>query len=240
MCIRDRFQHHVKRFGADHSSYNAVMQACAFAGQVERCQQLFDEMVQIHLIPNAQSYVNMMLARKLAGEPREKLEAIFKEGVRTGALTAVMRLDTEFTMWYDMLTRLGSFKGNQGVAAKDPETMTRLSAAHSVPQGGYLSSPEGDSKPMPSDMWATWGWDSTLERKFVPRSERVKYEVDRRLGGGRDLYGSVFSKMKRRPWTRYTGMLRHDWVGPQIGLIPKNFSSAPPPEFSRSTCDPAF
>eukprot|EP00658_Telonema_sp_P-2_P071424 TRINITY_DN60682_c0_g1_i1.p1 TRINITY_DN60682_c0_g1~~TRINITY_DN60682_c0_g1_i1.p1 ORF type:complete len:238 (-),score=41.60 TRINITY_DN60682_c0_g1_i1:52-765(-) len=185
MCIRDRFQHHVKRFGADHSSYNAVMQACAFAGQVERCQQLFDEMVQIHLIPNAQSYVNMMLARKLAGEPREKLEAIFKEGVRTGALTAVMRLDTEFTMWYDMLTRLGSFKGNQGVAAKDPETMTRLSAAHSVPQGGYLSSPEGDSKPMPSDMWATWGWDSTLERKFVPRSERVKYEVDRRLGGGR-------------------------------------------------------
>lgn len=234
------FQHHVKRFGADHACYNAVMQACAFAGHLERCQQLFDEMVRIHLIPDGQSFVNMMLAKKLAGEPKEKIEAVFKEAVRVGALTAVMRLDTEFAMWYDMLTRLGSFTGNQGAAAKDPETMARLSVSQTPPEGGYLSVVEEGAKPMPTDMWATWGWDSVVERKFVPRSERVHHEVLRRLGGGRDLYGSVYSKVKRRPWTRYTGMLLHDWKGPKTGTIPPSFPSAPPAEFAKTTCNPAF
>ena len=33
------FLHHVGRFGADHVIYNAVMQACAFAKDVTRCEK---------------------------------------------------------------------------------------------------------------------------------------------------------------------------------------------------------
>lgn len=214
--VLEVFQHHVKRFGADHCIYNAVMQAYAFAKDLEKCKSLFEEMKVVGLDPNTQTFVNLMLASKLAGEPRDKVEEWFTLGVKSEALVPVVRLDTEFQMWWDQFERLGSFTKN-----------------------GMLSVNEEGASPKPTDMWATWGWDRRLERKFVSREEYVRSEITRRIGVGRGLYGTVFSNVKRRPWSVYKGLLRHDWIGPQSKPA-RDFADAPYPEHNNATVGTSY
>lgn len=38
--IHDIFRYHLKKFGADHYIYNAVMQAAAFAKDLALCERL--------------------------------------------------------------------------------------------------------------------------------------------------------------------------------------------------------
>lgn len=202
--VNDIFRHHLKRFGGDHYIYNAVMQAAAFAKDYSRCEHLRTEMEAIGLEPNAQTFVNLMLAARLSGQPVAKCEAVFMEGVKRQVIVAVMRVDTEFKMWMDQLDRLGSFTATSG----------------------YLSVNEEGAKPMPSDMWALWGWHRT-EGKFISRAAMINEQVIRRVHGGRELIGTVYSKTRRQPWAKYNGMLPMDFKGPAYRR-PTQFTDAPP------------
>lgn len=208
--VDEIFRHHLKRYGADHYIYNAVMQAAAFAKDFSRAEQLLTEMETIGLEPNAQSYVNMMLAAKLSGLPREKCEALFQAGLKSGALTAVVRSDTEFTMWMDQFDRLGSFTAPRG----------------------YLAVNEEGAKPMPRDMWAIWGWHKS-EAKFISREQAIAEQIRARVQGGRELIGTVYSKTRRQPWALYGGMLPWDHKGPAY-RPPVRFPDAPPPGLERT------
>lgn len=208
--VNDVFRHHLKRFGADHYIYNAVMQACAFAKDLPRCEQLFHEMESIGLEPNAQSVVNMMLAAKLAGQPRERCQEFFMDGIKRQALFAVMRVDTEFQMWMDQLDRLGSFTA----------------------KSGFLSVNEEGAKPMPLDMWALWGWHRS-ESKFVSRDKAINEQVRSRVHAGRELIGTVYTKTRRQPWALYNGMLPFDFKGP-AWHPPTSFAGAPPHSHERT------
>lgn len=201
--VNDIFRHHLKRYGADHYIYNAVMQACAFARDMPRCEQLFQEMETIGLEPNAQSFVNMMLAARFAGLPREKCQKFFMEGVKRQAFFAVLRVDTEFQMWMDQLDRLGSFTAPKG----------------------YLAVNEEGAKPMPRDMWALWGWHRS-EGKFITRDQAITDQVRGRVHAGRELVGTVFTKTRRQPWALYNGMLPFDNSGPAYRR-PTTFADAP-------------
>lgn len=214
--VNDVFRHHLKRFGADHYIYNAVMQAVAFTKDLTRCEQLLDEMRTIGLEPNAQTYVNMMLAVRLASAPRERAEAYFQEGIKTGALGAVMRLDTEFQMWMDQLERMGSFTAERG----------------------HLSVNDEGAKPMPLDMWALWGWHRS-EAKFISRKRMINEQVQNRVRSGKELVGTVYSKARRQPWAKYNGMFPFDYNGParRRGV---SFSDAPVAERNAETCGTAF
>ncbi|ORC84165.1 mitochondrial RNA binding complex 1 subunit [Trypanosoma theileri] len=214
--VDDIFRHHLKRFGADHYIYNAVMQASAFAKDILRCEQLLNEMRSLGLEPNAQTYVNMMLAVHLTGGPREKAEAYMNEGVKTGALSAVMRLDTEFQMWMDQFKRLGSFTANTG----------------------YLSVNDEGAKPMPRDMWALWGWHHS-EPKFISRKRMINEQVSNRVRCGRELVGTVYSKARRQPWAKYNGMLPFDFNGPARRNT-VSFKDAPAPAHNFEVCGSAF
>nr|CCC93265.1 conserved hypothetical protein [Trypanosoma congolense IL3000] len=214
--VDDIFRHHLKRFGADHYIYNAVMQASAFAKNFSRCSDLLNEMRSLNLEPNAQSYVNMMLASRLAGKPREQTELFFQEGIRTGALTAVMRLDTEFQMWMDQLERLGSFTAGSG----------------------HLSVNEEGAAPMPRDMWALWGWHRS-EPKFISRKKMIHEQVQNRLRSGRELVGTVYSKSRRQPWAKYNGMFPFDYNGPSRRRA-VSFVDAPAPVGNAEACGTAF
>ncbi|KPA78381.1 putative mitochondrial RNA binding complex 1 subunit [Leptomonas pyrrhocoris] len=201
--VMDVYRHYLKRFGADHYIYNAVMQAAAFAKDFEQAERLFKEMELLGLEPNCQSYVNMMLASKLAGLPLEKAEAYFQRAVKAGAMRSVMRVDTEFKMWMDQLGRLGSFTAATG----------------------YLSVNEEGAKPMPRDMWALWGWHRS-ESKFVSRDDLIMEQVRARVHGGRELVGTVYTKTRRQPWAKFNGMLPHDYNGP-VYRRPTEFNDAP-------------
>ncbi|KAH8616673.1 hypothetical protein ERJ75_000459600 [Trypanosoma vivax] len=214
--VNDIFRHHLKRFGADHYIYNAVMQAAAFAKDFPRCEQLLSEMRTLGLEPNAQSFVNMMLAARLAGKPREVAEVYFQEGIKTGALSAVMRLDTEFRMWMDQLDHLGSFTATKG----------------------YLSVKEEGAAPMPRDMWALWGWHRS-ESKFISRQRMIAEQVRNRLRSGKELVGTVYSKARRQPWAKYNGMFPFDYNGPAYRPA-VSFADAPPPVNGAESCGRAF
>lgn len=209
--VQEVFQHHIKAFGADHCIYNVVMQAYAFAKDLERCKALYAEMKAIGLDPNAQTYVNLMLASKLGGEGREKVEEWFTMAVKDGALMPVVRLDTEFQMWWDQLERMGSFTSAEG----------------------FLANNEEGAKAKPTDMWATWGWDRRLERKFVSRNEYIRDEIARRTGSGKALYGSVYQSVKRRPWASYKGLLPYDWSGPNVAKSSQKVARPPAPEHNK-------
>ncbi|KEG11523.1 mitochondrial RNA binding complex 1 subunit [Trypanosoma grayi] len=214
--VDDIFRHHLKRFGADHYIYNAVIQATAFAKDFPRCEQLLGEMRSLGLEPNAQTYVNMMLAVRLTCEPREKAEAYFLEGVKCGALSSVMRLDTEFQMWMDQLDRLGSFTA----------------------KSGHLSVNEEGAKPMPHDMWALWGWHRS-EAKFISRKQMINEQVRNRVRSGGELVGTTYSKARRQPWAKYNGMLPFDFNGPSYrgGVV---FADAPAAAHNTEACGTAF
>ena len=192
---------HVARFGADHVIYNAAMQAVAFARDVPRVLQLKAEMESLGLEPSAQTFVNCMLACFLGGRPKEEAFAHFKAGVQSGALSAVMRLDTEFDMWWDQFTRLGSFTGGKDNAQK-----------------GWLTNAakEEGAKPMPRDMFAIWGWDRT-ERKYISKMAYRWEEVNRRgnqyHGSG---FGAKYQSVVREPWFKYKGTFPWDFKGPQV------------------------
>ncbi|KAI5690600.1 PPR repeat family [Leishmania braziliensis] len=201
--VLDVFRHYLKRYGADHYIYNAVMQAAAFAKDYEQAEQLFREMEMLGLEPNAQSYVNMMLAAKLCGLPLEKSEAYFKRAVKDGAMRSVMRIDTEFRMWMDQLDRFGSFTASSG----------------------YLSVNEEGAKPMPRDMWAIWGWHRS-ESKFISRHDLIMQQVRARVRCGKELIGTAYIKTRRQPWAKFNGMLPHDYNGPPY-RAPTAFPDAP-------------
>lgn len=208
--VTNIFRHHLSRFGADHYIYNAVMQAAAFAKKFSQCKEMLEEMKRIGLEPSGQTYVNMMLGAKLSGEPIEVAEKYFKEGVHSGAITAVMRLDTEFKMWMDQLKRLGSFKTD-----------------------GYLSINEEGASPMPRDMFAIWGWHKS-EAKFRSRKELIDEQVRARVHCGRELIGTVYTKTRRQPWARYGGLFPADFNGPPLRPA-RQFMDAPPPELESSS-----
>eukprot|EP00796_Vickermania_ingenoplastis_P010104 gene10104-7071_t len=213
--VTEVFRHHLCRFGADHYIYNVVMQAAAFGKRFSQCETMLEEMNRIGLEPNGQTYVNMMLGARLSGLPREKAEKFFKEGVQKGALTAVMRLDTEFQMWMDQLDRLGSFTTS-----------------------GHLSINEEGASPMPRDMFAIWGWHKS-EAKFRSRKDMIEENVRARVHAGRELIGTVYTKSRRQPWSLYGGMLPHDFNGPPQAP-PTSFPDAPPPENDEKTSDKAW
>jgi hypothetical protein len=214
---------HIGRFGADHLIYNAAMQAAAFAKDFGRARALLGEMGGLGLVPNAQSYVNMMLAVRLCGKPRDAAVEYFQEGVRTGALQAVMRLDTEFEMWWAQIGRMGSF-----TAAGD----------------GYLSVNDEGASARPKDMWAIWGWDRD-ERKFVSRRQFIRYEVAKRTNAGGHMAGTVSSGYKREPWHKYHGMLPYDFKGPLLsaaaaGEFAGFFDGRPPHAAPQQSCGTAY
>jgi pentatricopeptide repeat protein len=210
--VDEIFRHHVKRFGADHVIYNAVMQALAFAKDYERCLTLHKEMGRVGLAPNTQTVVNLMLAAKLCGKPKETAEAFFTDGIRTGAIEAVMRLDVEFQMWWDQLERLGSFTST----------------------AGHLSVKDEGAKPMPKNVFALWGWDRS-ERKFVSRKEAIREQVQLQTRQGRHLFGTAFTKHLRQPWASYKGMLPFDYKGPAPSRESISFEDAPNPHASASS-----
>eukprot|EP00758_Cryptobia_borreli_P003611 Tbor_TRINITY_DN3866_c0_g1::TRINITY_DN3866_c0_g1_i1::g.5587::m.5587 len=230
MSIVDEvFHHHIMRFGADHMIYNVVMQACAFAGDLDRCKALKKEMVNIGLIPNAQTYVNLMLANMISGSLREEIEKVFMEAVKTGALVPIMRIDTEFQMWLDQLTRLGTFadahKDKSSEEKKIPvnkqsEAACSSSVHHEIQGSGtFLGNLAKDTyaAQMPRDIFATWGWDVRTERKFVSKKQLIRDEARNRLAGSVGLYGTVYSKFQRQPWTANTQITRWDIAGPMLG-----------------------
>lgn len=193
--VRIIFRHHLSRFGGDHFIYNAVMQAAAFARQFSLCEEMFSEMNRLGLEPNAQTYVNMMLAGKLSGKSTNTIEKYFKEGVQSGALSAVMRLDTEFQMWLDQLKRFGSFTTD-----------------------GFLSNNVEGASPIPRDLFAIWGWHKS-EAKFQSRKQMIAEQVRARVHSGKELIGSVFTKTRRQPWAKYGGLLPYDFNGPAAGQL---------------------
>lgn len=239
------FKQHIQRFGADHLIYNAVMQARAFGRDFEGCEKMLRDMKAppppqnasgcetsslaadvSALVPNAQTYINMILAVQLCGKPRELGEQYFKEAVASGALQAVMRLDTEFSMWWDQLLRLGSFSGSSG----------------------HLSNKDEGATPMPQNMWALWGW-GRYERKFTPREESINERADVASGspvtrrGKMRLEGSVYDNVRRQPWAKYQGLFPFDFNGPQKSkgsVAGVNFSGAPAPVHNALKCDKAF
>jgi hypothetical protein len=188
--VNETFRHHVKRFGADHVVYNAAMQARAFAKDYDGAVALAAEMEQLGLEPSAQTYFNLIFAAKMAGKPRSNAEEHFQRGVTRGALNAVMRLDTEFEMWWQQLERMGSFEADTG----------------------YLSNKEEGAKPLPKDPFAIWGWDNS-ERKFVTRREAVRAEVNRRTRSA-GMTGTVYGSVAREPWFKWRGVSRADIRGP--------------------------
>lgn len=243
-------QRHIARFGADHIIYNVVMQARAFGRDFSGCEQIFKAMKAVAplapspsaeaggetmattdasaLVPNGQTYVNMMLAVRLCDKPKELAEHYFKEGVSTGALQAVMRLDTEFAMWWDQLERLGSFTSSSG----------------------HLANKVEGAKPMPRNMWALWGWGRD-ERKFVSRAQLIRERAadaltapTRRTALG--LYGTVYDSVRRQPWAKYQGLFPWDRSGPkrQGGQAFQRYgvrlSDAPKATFNSVPCDPAY
>lgn len=203
--VQDIFRHHLKRFGADHYIYNAVMQASAFAKNFSYCEQLFKEMECIGLDPNAQTYVNMMLAAKLCGLPAARSEQYFLLAIKNDALKAVMRLDTEFKMWMDQFDRFGSFTAASGFLSKHTDDK---------------------AKPTPEDMWALWGWHRS-EPKFISRKDVIRQQVRQMCATGKELTGTLFTKIRRQPWARYNGMLPIDYKGPPY-RPPTRFLDAPP------------
>ena len=204
--VQQIFQHYVRRYTADHVIYNVVMQASAFGKDLQRCVDLLAEMRRIGLQPNAQTFINMMLACTLCGRPSNEAEHYFKEAVRLGALVPVMRLDTEFKMWMDQIERMGSFSGTKGYLA------------HNKNEG---------AKARPVDMWALWGWDKS-ERKFATKRHLINCEVVRQVKNNA-LVGTVYSKHKRQPWAKYQGMLRYDFKGPMVPRQRQDaFLEAPP------------
>ena len=209
--VEEIFRAHVQRFGADHVVYNAAMQAVAFARDLPRCEEMLAEMRALRLEPNAQSFVNLMLAARLAlggadeAAARARASDLFNEGVRCGALQAVVRLDTEFAMWWAQLERMGSFTERRGFLSVDAE----------------------GAKPRPRDMWALWGWDRT-ERKFQGSREEARAAVHR-VRRARNL-GAVHSGYRREPWHRYKGMTRSDFVGPPQLPRRNSFPGAPRPQ----------
>ncbi len=219
------FENHVKRFGGDHVIYNAVMQAYAFAKRMDKCEQLLKEMKAAHLVPNGQTFVNMMLACRLCGQGKERAFMYFEEAIRIGSLTAVVRLDTEFQMWWDQLERLGSFT--------DPPAT-----------GGFLSVDEEGAKPRPSDVWAIAGW-SKDERKFMTLEDRVAVQGREFRASRRHSVGTVTSGLRRQPWYRFQGYTRHDFVGPQMPSEKRDealafFAGAPPSQFPTSKAPKAY
>lgn len=217
VVVRKVLLHHIKRFGADHAIYNAVLQAFAFAKDMESCKILVEEMKSLGLTPNAQTYVNMMLACKMAGLPKAKAEEYFLEGIKSGALDAVMRLDTEFQMWWDQFERLGSFTSSSGL----------------------LSVNEEGAKPMPKNMWALWGWDRT-ERKFQSRKAYVSEQAQLVLGGRSEMAGTLYTAAKRQPWSKYRGLLPFDFKGPSKKRPSLSFKDAPPAEHNHTQCAKAW
>lgn len=239
-------RHHVARFGPDHTIYNAVMQAAAFAKDMARCTALFREMETQELVPNAQSYVNLMLAVNVCGLPRERAFSYFEEGTRSGAFQPVMRLDTEFQMWWDQIQRMGSFtsaastdkgKNTRGTAATDGD---REPLAIPNNGGGFLASAAVGAKPRPRDLWALWGWDRD-ERKFIGRRQRIRQQIAQQAGGG-EFAVTLYKKHQRQPWYKYRGMTRDDFIAPFIPLDNtanyKVASTAPPATFNDQQCGP--
>lgn len=246
--IDDIFTAHVERFGVDHIIYNAVLQAVAFSrtpDSLSRCEEIFREMQTQGLAPNAQTYVNMMLAAKLVkgdakiGDDDKKRRDVankyFTQGVQSGALEAVMRLDTEFQMWWDQLNRMGSFSSS--VTNNNSEKKNN----------GFLSVNDEGAVPLPRDPFAIWGWDSRTERKFGTLQNRIHQQVFAQKAASRGL-GSVFNSYKREPWHRYKGMFPHDFKGPpkKMQESPNSpFEDAPYPAAkgfgkSREKCGPAY
>jgi hypothetical protein len=239
--IDEIFAQHLKRFGADHLIYNSVMQARAFGRDFEGCEKMLKDMKAAPsalpdgrtgseatdastLVPNAQTYINMILAVQLCGKPRELGEQYFKEAVASGALQAVMRLDTEFAMWWDQLLRLGSFSSSSG----------------------HLSNKEEGATPMPQNMWALWGWGRD-ERKFAPRSTSISQRAEDAVGspnnfrGKMRVQGSVFENVRRQPWAKYQGLLPFDFKGPAKGKYTNvDLAGAPVALHNSVTCDKAF
>lgn len=200
------FAAHIARFGADHLIYNARLQAMAFAKDFDGTLRLFKEMGGLGLAPNTQTIVNLMLAAKLSGKPKATAEQLFTDGIRAGAIEAVMRLDVEFQMWWDQLERLGSFTGDRG----------------------HLSVKEEGARPIPRDMFALWGWDRN-EPKFISRRQMVHQQVELQTRSGHHLFGTVYTKHRRQPWANYKGMFPRDYKGPQTRRPVMSFDDAPPP-----------
>lgn len=224
-------EHHVSKFGPDHLVYNAAMQAVAFSRDYARVLQIKGDMEAIGLAPNGQTYVNLMLAAKLSGKTKADAQAHFMEAIQRGALQAVMRLDTEFEMWWNQLSRMGSFS--------TPNTYL-----------GNTRGPAGEgAKPMPSNMWAIWGWDRT-ERKYRSRAQAIKESTEDVLGASfaKELSGSVYRNIRRQPWAKYRGLLPYDYKGPLLtssqrrygGAASSAFFDAPAPLLNNTTCAAAF
>ena len=219
---------HVARFGASHAIYNAVMQCYAFAREKNRVADMVADMKMLGLLPDAQSYVNQMLCIKLCQGSKQSAFEVFQEGVKEGVLNAVMRLDTEFDMWWDQISRFGSFTGGSdqshnsasGKNVDAPLTPNIVGGHMNVKQGGWLAGHFDeapiDAKPMPRDMWAIWGWDRS-ERKYETVKKQIHEEASRR---GNLFYGSGFGtkyrSVKREPWFRYKGLFPWDHLGPRI------------------------
>eukprot|EP00759_Apiculatamorpha_spiralis_P033239 PhF_6_TR3458/c0_g1_i2/m.5049 len=191
--VEEIFRHHVQTFGADHVIYNVVMQAFAFAKEYDRAFALFQEMGNLGLVPNGQSYVNMMLASRLSKKPMEITKQFWADAVRCGAMQPVVRMDYEFELWMKQFDRLGSFS---------PDSNGYLSTKH-----------EEGAVEVPRDMFALWGWDRN-ERKFIPRNSRVRYEVRKQTMSGAFLRGRLQSNFRRKPWYKYKGMFPWDFKGP--------------------------
>lgn len=188
--VQEAFAAHVERFGADHLVYNAVMQARAFAKDYDGAVALFKEMKSIDLIPNAQTYFNLMFAAKMAGKPKQLAETHFQNAVAAKALGAVVRMDVEFEMWWSQMDRMGSFTAKEG----------------------YLSNKEEGAVPLPRDPFAIWGWDRS-ERKFVSHRDAVKAEADRRTRAG-GMTGAVYNSVLREPWWKFRGTRPYNYKGP--------------------------
>ncbi|KNH05466.1 pentatricopeptide repeat-containing protein [Perkinsela sp. CCAP 1560/4] len=188
--VEEIFEHHIKRFGRDHIIYNAVMQAKGFAGDFDGAKIVFEEMKKHELSPNAQSYFNMMFAARSARKPIEIVRAYWDEAVQTQCIRPTLRADFEFKMWMDQLDRMGSF------------TTT-----------GFLSNNEEGASMIPSNMWATRGWDERSEPKHPTRARHLKEEAARRGAPGK-LLRSSFAQYERRPWHQYKGMYPWDYRGP--------------------------
>jgi len=188
--VEEIFKHHSDRFGHDHIIYNAVMQAKGFANDYEGAEALFEEMKRREITPNAQSYFNMMFAGRRANKPMEAIRAYWDEAVKTQSINPILRADYEFGMWMAQIDRMGSF------------TTT-----------GYLSNNEEGASEIPSEMWATDGWDERSEPKFPSRTQRIKEEAVRRAAPGK-LVKSSHMYHERRPWYMFKGMFPWDYRGP--------------------------
>lgn len=215
--VEQIFRAHVERFGADHVIYNAAMQAAAFARDIDRVKSLFAEMQTLGLEPSAQSFVNVILALKLCGRPKEAAFEVFSDAVRTGAMQSVMRMDTEFDMWWSQLDRMGSFTAPYG----------------------YLANKDEGAVPLPRDPFAIWGWDAT-ERKFESPQRAAKFEA-RRRGAEQGVNGTVHAGYRREPWAKRRGLAYYDFKGPVgFGARASVNDNAPKPAMPRSRCGPAY